>query len=212
MVSSAFIRLYDQSCLNKIFLMLLHAPYSSYSLPIVDKERKVAFVVALKYMSEDWKPIPILVLDKVDENTNTSQCGNNGLSHLFQISIKLFKVLLICNEVKFGIESITNVTRCINKLISRNNSFGEIEGSRNESSYWAKLIESFDGGDELIEHNSFTYDGHSITFEMSCVNMIIQLIHRHASNGEFLKEAIELSFNLVNTYLRRVEVNITFKV
>ena len=163
-------------------------------------------------MSEDWKPIPILVLDKDDANTNTLECENDGLSHLFQISIKLFKVLLICNEVKFGIESMTYVSRCINKLMSRNNSFREIEGSCNESSYWAKLIQSFDGDDELIRHNSFTYDGHPITFEMSCVNVIIQLIHRHASNGEFLKEAIELSFNLVNTYLRRVEVNFTFKV
>ena len=163
-------------------------------------------------MSKDWKPIPILALDKVDANTNTSECGNDGLSHLFQISIKLFKVLLICNELKLGIESITNVSRCINKLMSRNNSFREIEGSCNESSYWAKLIQSFDGDDELIKHSSFTYHGHPITFEMSCVNVIIQLIHRHASNGDFLKEAIELSFNLVYTYLRRVEVNITFKV
>ena len=158
-------------------------------------------------MSENWNLLPLLGLGKGVENSDTSIGRSEELKNLFLISKKLFKVLLIWNQEKSSIESIRNICRTINKFMGLHDLFGNIERAGIESSYWPKLIQAFRADSQLIGQNRSTYNGLPITFEMAYVNILNQLIHIHSANGAFIKEAIELTFNLVTKYINIVEVS-----
>ena len=178
---------------------------------IAEPKSKRSLLVALKYMSEMWQPMPIL-----NPNMNVyykrSKSIIDELDQLMTISCNLFKTMLVWKDARLGIKTLGHILRTINKLMGSYNLPTKPESVCNEKmlvleDYWEQLQKQINTENIVTAEEIFLHDGHPISFEMTCVNVINQLIYQYSSNALFVSEAVELSFSIVRIHHSRIQVN-----
>ena len=163
-------------------------------------------------MSETWQPMPILNPNQNVYYKSTKSISDE-LGQLITISSNLFKIILVWKDARLGIKNMRHILRTINKLMGSYHLSTKTESLCDEKmlkldDYWDQMIELVN-----IENIVIAYDGLPISFEMTCINMLNQLIYQYSSNGGLVQEAIELSFNIVQIHHSRIQVsNIIFRV
>ena len=158
-------------------------------------------------MSEYWQPIPILILKKNAEVHDNSTNLREELKQLLGISKKLFNILLAWKDLRLEIKNIEHVCKIINKLMNSSRLLKKIESVCIKNSYWADLIQHLEMEDTDMNQPTINCKESTVSFEMMVVDALNQLISQNSSNAVLVKEAIELSFNIVQIYLSNTEVS-----
>ena len=157
-------------------------------------------------MSEYWQPIPILVLKKNAEHDISTNVLEE-LKQLLDISKKLFNILLVWKDLLLEIKTIEHVCKIINKLMNSSLLLKKMESVCIKNSYWADLIQHLETEGTDMHQPTINCKKSTQSFEVIFMDALNQLISQNSSNGVLVKEAIELSFNIVQIYFSKTQVS-----
>ena len=162
-------------------------------------------------MSETWQPMQILNPNQNVYYKSTKSIIDE-LGQLITISSNLFKIILVWKDSKLGIKNMRHILRTINKLMGSYHLSTKTESLCGEKmlkldDYWDQMIQHVNIENVVKEEEIITYDGLPISFEVTCISILNQLIYQYSSNGGLVEEAIELSFNIVQIHHSRIQVS-----